>query len=47
MSFLSPKMPSLPPVAPAPEPPKAEISQAERDEVAAEQAKQKFKRKLY
>tara|TARA_R110000787_G_scaffold9664_1_gene33517 strand:+ start:43 stop:261 length:219 start_codon:yes stop_codon:yes gene_type:complete len=45
MSFLSPKMPSLPPVAPAPEPPKAEISQAERDEVAAEQASVERKRK--
>jgi hypothetical protein len=44
-SLFSPKMPSLPPVAPAPEMPSAEISQEERDKVAAEQAAVERKRK--
>jgi hypothetical protein len=37
MGFLSPKMPSLPPVQPLPEPPKAELSEAEKAKVIAEQ----------
>jgi hypothetical protein len=37
MGFLSPKMPSLPPVQPLPEPPKAELSEAEKAKVKAEQ----------
>jgi hypothetical protein len=45
MGFLRPKMPPLPPVQPLPEPPKAELSQAEKDEIAAEQAAIERKRK--
>ena len=47
MSFLTPKisMPPLPPVQPLPEPPSAEISQAEKDRIAAEQAAIERKRK--
>ena len=37
MGFLSPKMPSLPPVQPLPEPPKAELSEAEKAKVKEEQ----------
>ena len=37
MGFLSPKMPSLPPVQPLPEPPKAELSEADKAKVKAEQ----------
>ena len=37
MGFLRPKMPPLPPVQPLPEPPKAELSQEEKDRIAAEQ----------
>jgi hypothetical protein len=37
MGFLSPKMPALPPVQPLPEPPKAELSEAEKAKVKAEQ----------
>ena len=37
MGFLSPKQPSLPPVQPLPEPPKAELSEAEKAKVKAEQ----------
>ena len=40
-----PKMPSLPPVQPLPEPPKAELSQEERDKIAAEQAAIERRRK--
>ena len=36
-SIFSPKMPSLPPVQPLPEPPKAELSEAEKAKVKAEQ----------
>ena len=36
--FKAPSMPPLPPVQPLPEPPKAEVSQAEKDAIAAEQA---------
>ena len=31
MSFLTPKMPALPPVQPPPEPPSTELSEAEKD----------------
>jgi hypothetical protein len=37
MGFLSPKMPALPPVQPLPEPPKAELSDAEKAKIKAEQ----------
>jgi hypothetical protein len=37
MGFLSPKMPALPPVQPLPEPPKAELSEAEQAKVKEEQ----------
>jgi hypothetical protein len=37
-SIFSPKMPSLPPVQPLPEPPSTELSQEEKDRIAAEQA---------
>ena len=36
MGFLSPKMPALPPVQPLPEPPKAELSEAEKAKVKEE-----------
>ena len=47
MSFLAPKMsmPSLPPVAPLPEPPSTEISAEEKEKIAAEQAAVERKRK--
>ena len=38
-------MPPLPPVQPAPEPPSSEISQEEKDRIAAEQAKIERKRR--
>ena len=38
-------MPSLPPVQPLPEPPSTEISQEEKDRIAAEQAAIERKRK--
>ena len=38
MGFLSPKMPALPPVQPLPEPPKAELSEAEKAKIQAEQS---------
>ena len=38
MGFLMPKMPSLPPVQPLPEPPKAELSAEEQAKIEAEQA---------
>ena len=37
-SIFSPKMPSLPPVQPLPTPPSTEVSQEEKDRIAAEQA---------
>ncbi len=37
MGFLSPKMPALPPVQPLPEPPKAELSEAENAQVKEDQ----------
>jgi len=45
MSFLSPKMPPLPPVQPLPEPPSAEVSQADKDRIAADQAAVERKRR--
>ena len=45
MSFLTPKMPPLPPVQPAPPPPSSEVSQEEKDRIAAEQRKMERKRK--
>ena len=44
-SLFRPKMPPLPPVQPLPEPPKAEISQEEKDRIAAEQRAMERKRK--
>ena len=44
-SIFSPKMPSLPPVQPLPTPPSSEISQEEKDRIAAEQAAIERKRK--
>tara|TARA_R100001163_G_scaffold61297_1_gene51174 strand:- start:341 stop:559 length:219 start_codon:yes stop_codon:yes gene_type:complete len=45
MSFLTPKMPPLPPVQPPPEPPSAELSQQEKDRLAAEQREVERKRR--
>ena len=45
MSFLTPKMPPLPPVQPLPTPPSTEVSQQEKDRIAAEQAAIERKRK--
>ena len=44
-SLFSPKMPSLPPVAPAPEMPSSEISAEEKESIAKEQAAVERKRK--
>ena len=44
-SLFKPKMPPLPPVQPLPEPPSAEVSQEEKDKIAAEQAAIERKRK--
>ncbi len=44
-SIFSPKMPSLPPVQPLPEAPSTELSQEEKDRIAAEQAALERKRK--
>ena len=44
-SLFKPKMPSLPPPPPAPEPPEAEISQEEKDRIAAEQRAMERRRK--
>ena len=44
-SLFRPKMPPLPPVQPLPEPPAAEVSQAEKDAIAAEQAAVERKRR--
>ena len=43
--FKTPKMPPLPPVQPLPEPPSAEVSQGEKDRIAAEQRKMERKRR--
>ena len=44
-SIFSPKMPALPPVQPLPAAPSTELSQEEKDEIAAEQAAIERKRK--
>ena len=44
-SLFRPKMPALPPVQPLPEPPKAELSQEEKDRIAAEQRAMERRRK--
>jgi hypothetical protein len=44
-SIFKPKMPPLPPVQPLPEPPSAELSQEEKDRIAAEQRDIERKRK--
>ena len=45
MGFLSPKMPALPPVQPLPEPPKAELSEAEKAKIKSEQDEIQRRRK--
>ena len=45
MSFLTPKMPALPPVQPLPAAPSTELSQEEKDRIAAEQAEIERKRR--
>ena len=37
-SIFKPKMPALPPVQPAPEPPEAELSAEEKERIAKEQS---------
>ena len=44
-SLFKPKMPPLPPVQPLPPPPSAELSQEEKDKIAADQRKMERKRK--
>jgi len=44
-SIFKPKMPPLPPVQPAPEPPSAEISAEEKERIAKEQAAVERRRK--
>ena len=44
-SLFRPKMPPLPPVQPLPEPPSAELSQEEKDRIAAEQREMERKRR--
>jgi hypothetical protein len=44
-SLFKPKMPPLPPVQPLPEPPSSELSQKEKDAIAAEQREIARKRK--
>jgi hypothetical protein len=44
-SIFSPKMPALPPVQPLPAAPSTELSQEEKDRIAAEQAALERKRK--
>ena len=44
-SIIRPKMPPLPPVQPAPPPPSSEVSQEEKNAIAAEQAAVERKRK--
>ena len=44
-SIFSPKMPSLPPVQPLPEPPKSEVSAEEKERIAKEQAAVERKRR--
>jgi hypothetical protein len=44
-SILKPKIPSLPPVQPLPEPPDTELSEAEQEKLNAEFAAKERKRK--
>jgi len=44
-SIFSPKPPALPPVAPAPEPPSAEVTPEEKEDIAKEQAAIQRKRR--
>ncbi|NND23064.1 MAG: hypothetical protein HKN86_00040 [Acidimicrobiia bacterium] len=44
-SIFKPKMPPLPPVQPAPEPPSAELSAEEKEAIAKEQAAVERRRK--
>lgn len=44
-SLFSPKMPSLPPVQPLSPAPSGELSQEEKDRIAAEEAERERKRK--
>ena len=44
-SLFKPKMPPLPPVQPAPPPPSSELSQEEKDAIAAEQREIERKRR--
>jgi hypothetical protein len=44
-SIFSPKMPSLPPVQPLPEPPSSEVSAEEKERIAKEQAAIERKRR--
>ena len=44
-SLFRPKMPALPPVQPAPEPPSAELSSEEKEAIAKEQAAVERRRK--
>ena len=44
-SIFRPKPPPLPPVQPLPEPPKAEVSQEEKDRIAEEQRAMERRRK--
>ena len=44
-SIFRPKMPTLPPVQPLPEPPAAEVSSEEKEAIAKEQAAIERKRK--
>lgn len=43
-SIFSPKMPALPPVQPAPEPPSAELSAEEKEQIRLDQARRDRKR---
>ena len=43
--FKAPSLPPMPPVQPLPPPPSAELSQEEKDKIAAEQREMERKRK--
>tara|TARA_X000001382_G_scaffold16041_1_gene10171 strand:+ start:1165 stop:1386 length:222 start_codon:yes stop_codon:yes gene_type:complete len=43
-SIFSPKMPALPPVQPAPEPPSAELSAEEKEQIRQDQLRRDRKR---
>jgi len=43
--FKAPSLPPMPPVQPLPPPPSAELSQEEKDKIAADQRKMERKRK--